>query len=73
MAAQDLVMIKSVDLEKGEKGQHCFSWDHEPLSLGMKGILGSGRFGQVDRVLSLIGFENMHQSEHREAPSSVSE
>ncbi|CAN9241015.1 unnamed protein product [Alternaria alternata] len=56
VAAQDLVMTKSVDLEKGEKGQHCFFREHEPLPLEMKGILGSGGFGQVDRVLSLISF-----------------
>jgi serine/threonine protein kinase len=49
-------MTKSVDLEKGEKGQHCFFREHEPLPLEMKGILGSGGFGQVDRVLSLISF-----------------
>jgi serine/threonine protein kinase len=49
-------MTKSVDLEKGEKGQHCFFREHKPLPLEMKGILGSGGFGQVDRVLSLISF-----------------
>jgi tetratricopeptide (TPR) repeat protein len=53
VAAQDLVMTKSMDLEKG---QHCFFREHEPLPLEMKGILGSGGFGQVDRVLSLISF-----------------
>ena len=57
VAAQDLVITKSVDLEKGEKGQHCFFREHEPLPLEMKGILGSGGFGQVDRVLSLISFQ----------------
>ncbi|CAG5179471.1 uncharacterized protein ALTATR162_LOCUS9296 [Alternaria atra] len=56
VAAQDLVITKSVDLEKAEKGQHCFFREHEPLPLKMKGILGSGGFGQVDRVLSLISF-----------------
>jgi hypothetical protein len=56
VAAQDLVMTKSVDLEKGEKGQHCFFREYEPLPLEIKGILGSGGFGQVDRVLSLISF-----------------
>ncbi len=56
VAAQDLVMTKSLDLEKGEKGQHCFFREHERLPLETKGILGSGGFGQVDRVLSLISF-----------------
>jgi hypothetical protein len=56
VVAQELVITKSMDLEKGEKGQHCFFREHEPLPLEMKGILGSGGFGQVDRVLSLISF-----------------
>ena len=56
VAAQDLVMTKSVDLEKGESGQHCYFRQDEPLPLEMRGILGSGGFGQVDRVLSLISF-----------------
>lgn len=54
--AQNLVMTKSVDLEKGEKGQHCFFWANEPFPLEMKGFLGSGGFGQVDRVLSTVSY-----------------
>ena len=56
VAAQNLVMTKSVDLEKGEKGQHCYFRANEPLPLEMKGRLGSGGFGQVDQVLSTISF-----------------
>jgi serine/threonine protein kinase len=56
VAAQDLVMTKSMDLEKGEKGQHCYFREHEPLPFEIKRILGSGGFGQVDLVLSLISF-----------------
>jgi tetratricopeptide (TPR) repeat protein len=56
VAAQNLVMTKSMDLEKGERGQHRYFREHEPLPLEMKGILGSGGFGQVDRVLSTISF-----------------
>jgi hypothetical protein len=54
--AQNLVMTKSMDLEKGESGQHCYFRQDEPLPLEMKGILGSGLFGQVDWVLSTISF-----------------
>ncbi|KAJ5064350.1 hypothetical protein PSV09DRAFT_2383183 [Bipolaris maydis] len=57
VATQDLVMTKSMDLEKGEEGQHCFFWEHKSLPLEMKGVLGSGGFGRVDRVLSLISFQ----------------
>jgi hypothetical protein len=56
VGAQNLVMTKSMDLEKGEGGQHCFFRQDEPLPLVIKGILGSGAFGQVDRVLSTISF-----------------
>jgi tetratricopeptide (TPR) repeat protein len=57
VGAQNLVMTKSMDLEKGESGQHCYFRQGEPLPLEMKGILGSGGFGQVDRVLSTISFQ----------------
>jgi serine/threonine protein kinase len=56
MVAQNLVMTKSMDLEKGEMGQHCYFKAHEPLPFEMKGILGSGGYGQVDKVLSRISF-----------------
>jgi hypothetical protein len=56
VAVQNLVMTKSMDLEKGEEGQHCHFRRNEPLPFEEKGILGSGGFGQVDKVLSLISF-----------------
>jgi TolA-binding protein/tRNA A-37 threonylcarbamoyl transferase component Bud32 len=55
--AQSLVMTKSMDLEKGEEGQHCHFREQEPLPFEMRGNLGSGAFGQVDRVLSTISFQ----------------
>jgi hypothetical protein len=56
VAAQNLVVTKSMDLEKGEAGRHCYFRRNEPLPFEEKGILGSGGFGQVDKVLSLISF-----------------
>jgi hypothetical protein len=56
VGAQNRVITKSMDLEKGESGKHCYFRQDEPLPLEMKGILGSGAFGQVDRVLSTISF-----------------
>jgi serine/threonine protein kinase/tetratricopeptide (TPR) repeat protein len=56
VGAQNLVMTKSMDLERGEGGQHCYFRQDEPLPFEIKGILGSGGFGQVDRVLSTISF-----------------
>ncbi|KAL2050827.1 hypothetical protein ABVK25_008888 [Lepraria finkii] len=57
MVAQDLVITKSIGLEKGEEGQHCYFRRNEPLPFEVKGILGSGGFGQVNKVLSLISFK----------------
>jgi hypothetical protein len=55
--AQTLVLTKSMDLEKGAEGQHCYFRKSETLPLERKGILGSDGYGQVDRVLSLISFK----------------
>jgi len=44
-------------LEKGEEGQHCYFRRNELLPFEVKGILGSGGFGQVDKVLSSISFK----------------
>jgi hypothetical protein len=52
--AQSLVLTESIGLEKGEK--HCHFKKGEMLPFEMKGVLGSGGYGQVDRVLSLISF-----------------
>ena len=57
VVAQDLAITKSMGLEKGEEGQHCYFRRNEPLPFEMKGILGSGGFGQVEKVLSLISFK----------------
>ncbi|KAH7125139.1 kinase-like domain-containing protein [Dendryphion nanum] len=57
LKTQNLVLTKSMGLEKGEKGQHCYfrSGDHVPFET--KSILGQGAFGQVDKVLSMISFK----------------
>jgi hypothetical protein len=57
VAAQALVLTQSMGLEKGEKGQHCYFRKGDTLPLETKGILGTGGYGQVDRVLSLISFK----------------
>ncbi|MCJ1279363.1 hypothetical protein MMC21_007187 [Puttea exsequens] len=57
VVAQDLVITKFMGLEKGEEGQHCYFPRNEPLPFEVKGILGSGGFGQVDKVLSSISFK----------------
>lgn len=56
VSAQDLVITKSMGLEKSE-GRHCHFRRNDPLPFEVKEILGSGGFGQVDRVLSSISFK----------------
>jgi tetratricopeptide (TPR) repeat protein len=55
--AQSLVLTKSMDLEKGARGQHCYYKQDESPPFEAKRVLGRGTFGQVDRVLSLISFK----------------
>ncbi|KAH0536550.1 hypothetical protein FGG08_006580 [Glutinoglossum americanum] len=53
---QSVVLTKAVDLEKGDRGVHQHFAEGEPLPFESKAILGSGGFGQVDKVLSLISY-----------------
>jgi serine/threonine protein kinase len=57
LAAQSLVMTQSMDLEKGDQGHHCYFRKGETPPFEMKGVLGRGGSGQVDRVLNLISFK----------------
>ncbi|KAL4802046.1 kinase-like domain-containing protein, partial [Aspergillus unguis] len=56
MDAQELVLTKSLDLEKSEGGRHRHFKGDEPLPFDTKGVLGAGGSGQVDKVLSTISF-----------------
>jgi serine/threonine protein kinase len=55
--AQDLVLTQSIDLEKGDNGRHQHFARGERTPFETKSVLGSGGFGQVDRVLSLISYK----------------
>ena len=57
VSMQRLILTKSMDLEKSERGQHCYFKQGESLPFEQKRILGNGGFGQVDKVLSLISFK----------------
>jgi hypothetical protein len=57
VSTQNLVLTKSVNLEKGEAGHHAYFKSDEPLPFEIKGVLGSGVYGKVDKVLSLISFK----------------
>jgi ankyrin repeat protein len=53
---QSVVLTKAMDLEKGELGEHRSFADDERLPFETKAILGWGANGQVDKVLSLLSF-----------------
>ena len=55
--AQSLVLTRLLDLEKGEHGQHLHFSKGEMLPFEFKGVLGTGSFGQVDRVLSCVSYK----------------
>lgn len=55
MDLQQLVMTKSIDLEKGDDGQHCRCQQGKIIPLEPKSLLGTGGFGKIDRVLSQSG------------------
>jgi len=46
-----------MDLEKVEREQHCYLRKGEAFPFEMKGVLGRGGYGQVDKVLGLFSFK----------------
>ncbi|KAI1205184.1 kinase-like domain-containing protein [Annulohypoxylon truncatum] len=60
--AQYLVMSQSLDLERGK---HCYFKKDESLLLETKQVLGSGGFGQVDKVLSLVSYKEYARKQVR--------
>jgi TolA-binding protein len=57
ISAQSIILTASMDLEKGEKGQHGYFKQGESPPFETKGILGTGGYSQVDKVLSQISFK----------------
>lgn len=55
--AQDLILIKALGLERGAKGRHCYFKKGATIPFETKAVLGSGGYGQVDRVLSLVSYK----------------
>ncbi|CAI7653857.1 unnamed protein product [Penicillium bialowiezense] len=56
LESQKLILTRSMDLEKGAEGHHCHFGRGDLIPFESKGVIGSGGFGQVDRVLSHISF-----------------
>jgi hypothetical protein len=55
--AQDRILTKSINLEKSVGGRHLHFAKGEPIPFKSVSILGSGNFGQVDRVVSLVTYK----------------
>lgn len=53
LEAQWAVLTKSIDLEKGEQGEHRSFAQGEFFPFESKGVLGFGAFSTVDKVVSL--------------------
>ncbi|MCJ1321604.1 hypothetical protein MMC15_006949 [Xylographa vitiligo] len=54
---QTLVLSKAIYLEKGREGQHANFLAGEHVPFQMKGILGRGRYGIVEKVLSTLSYK----------------
>ncbi|KAF2500707.1 kinase-like protein [Lophium mytilinum] len=54
LSAQGMILTKSMDIEKGERGRHMHFGPGELIPFESKEVLGLGRYGEVDRVISLI-------------------
>jgi hypothetical protein len=56
MQYQSAVLTKTLDLEKGEQGGHLYFGKGEPVPYEVKGRLGSGGYGEVEKVVSLLSY-----------------
>jgi hypothetical protein len=54
LRSQPLVLTKILDLEKGERGGHLHFGKGEPIPYEVKGRLGTGGYGEVEKVISLL-------------------
>jgi hypothetical protein len=53
LQSQSLVLPKTLDLEKGERGEHLHSGNSEQIPDEVKGKLGTGISGDVEKVISI--------------------
>ena len=53
---QNIILTNSIDIEQGERGRHRHFAKNDPLPFERIRLLGSGGFGEVDQVRSLITF-----------------
>lgn len=53
LRSQSLVLTKTLDSEKGEREGHLHSGKGEPIPSEVKGRLGTGSTGEIEKVISL--------------------
>jgi hypothetical protein len=53
LQSQSLVLPKTLGLEKGERGEHLHSGNGEQIPYEVKGKLGTGSSGDVEKVISI--------------------
>jgi hypothetical protein len=54
---QHVVLTERLDLEKGEQGRHFCFGKEEPAPYVVEGILGSGAYAVVEKVISLLSYQ----------------
>jgi hypothetical protein len=54
---QYVVLTERLDLEKGEQGRHFCFGKEESAPYEVKGILGTGAYGVVEKVISLLSYQ----------------
>lgn len=54
---QPAVLTKTLDLEKGEHGGHLYFGNGQSVPYKVKAKLGSGAYGEVEKVISLLSYQ----------------
>jgi hypothetical protein len=54
LECQSIVLTKAIDLENGDHRKHIHFGSGEPLPFEVKAHLGSGGYGTVDKIISLL-------------------
>ena len=65
---QSLVLTKSLDLEKGENGEHVHFGNNDNLPFESKGVLGTGGYAQVEKIFSYISCKEYAVKKFRRRP-----
>ncbi|KAI9766121.1 MAG: hypothetical protein M1839_005028 [Geoglossum umbratile] len=67
---QSAVLTKSLDFEKGERRRHFHFGRGEPIPYEVRAKLGSGGYGEVEKVVSLISHCEFARKKFRRGRSS---